>query len=234
MLWRATSGAGRQLAGLGQDRAHLASPRGVHVMSLMQRVERAQKAAQEAAERAKRKTEEAQEAHQAAQAGAEAPARSEGAAPSAVTTASVPAVQSAAAATPATQAPGGERPLVPVGPAPTGRPLTDARTAAGSSAPQMQAPRRSRADLIRELRQRLQGEVVNACDTLLDIKTTDVRTKIEAIVDRVVAAHGFAVTRDERANLVEAMVHDVTGFGPLEPLLQDETITEVMVNGPNH
>jgi pilus assembly protein CpaF len=203
-------------------------------MSLMQRVERAQKAAQEAAERAKRKAEEAQEAHQAAQAGAQAPARSEGAAPSAVTTASVPAVQSGAAATPATQAPGGERPLVPVGPAPTGRPLTDARTAAGSSAPQMQAPRRSRDDLIRELRQRLQGEVVNAFDTLLDIKTTDVRTKIEAIVDRVVAAHGFAVTRDERTNLVEAMVHDVTGFGPLEPLLQDETITEVMVNGPNH
>ena len=30
------------------------------------------------------------------------------------------------------------------------------------------------------------------------------------------------------------MVHDVTGFGPLEPLLNDESITEVMVNGPSH
>ena len=34
--------------------------------------------------------------------------------------------------------------------------------------------------------------------------------------------------------LVDEMVDDVTGFGPLEPLLDDETITEVMVNGPNH
>ena len=34
--------------------------------------------------------------------------------------------------------------------------------------------------------------------------------------------------------LIEEMVHDVTGFGPLEPLLADESITEVMVNGPSH
>ena len=46
--------------------------------------------------------------------------------------------------------------------------------------------------------------------------------------------HDFAVTREERAGSIEEMVHDVTGFGPLEPLLADESITEVMVNGPSH
>ena len=49
-----------------------------------------------------------------------------------------------------------------------------------------------------------------------------------------IAAQGFAVTRDERERLVEELIDEVTGFGPLEPLLSDETITEVMVNGPNH
>ena len=34
--------------------------------------------------------------------------------------------------------------------------------------------------------------------------------------------------------LVQEMINEVTGFGPLEPLLHDETITEVMVNGPDH
>ena len=60
------------------------------------------------------------------------------------------------------------------------------------------------------------------------------RPRIEGIFDRVVTKHGFAVTRDERARLVEEMINDVTGFGPIEPLLHDESITEVMVNGPDH
>jgi pilus assembly protein CpaF len=55
-----------------------------------------------------------------------------------------------------------------------------------------------------------------------------------AIIDRIILKHGFSLTRAERLDLVEEIVHEVTGLGPLEPLLQDETITEVMVNGPNN
>jgi pilus assembly protein CpaF len=114
-----------------------------------------------------------------------------------------------------------DTPLVPVGPAPT----------SGLMRP---APAPSREDLIREVRLRLQKEVVNAFKTLLDGKDEDVHKRIEALVDRVIAEGGFAVTREERTRMVGQMVHDVTGFGPLEPLLADPTITEVMVNGPNH
>ena len=87
---------------------------------------------------------------------------------------------------------------------------------------------------MREVRYRLQTEVVGAFKTLLDAKESEVHERIEGLVDRVIAQGGFAVTRDERERLVEEMVHDVTGFGPLEPLLADPTITEVMVNGPDH
>jgi pilus assembly protein CpaF len=58
--------------------------------------------------------------------------------------------------------------------------------------------------------------------------------KVEAIVDRAVDAHGLVLSRDERRRLVEEMADDLTGFGPLEPFLRDESVTEVMVNGPNH
>jgi pilus assembly protein CpaF len=92
----------------------------------------------------------------------------------------------------------------------------------------------SRDDLLQSIRHRLQGEVIRAFDSLLDVSSTDVREKIEGIVERVVKEGGFAVTRLERARLVDEMVDDVTGFGPLEPLLKDESITEVMVNGPSH
>jgi pilus assembly protein CpaF len=88
---------------------------------------------------------------------------------------------------------------------------------------------------LREVRLRLQDEVIRASDSLpSDASTADVQREVEAIVDRVIAAHGFAVTRDERLRLVDDAIADVTGFGPIEPLLRDETITEVMVNGPNH
>ena len=92
----------------------------------------------------------------------------------------------------------------------------------------------SRDELLTSIRQQLQGEVIRAFDSLLDASPTEVRPKIEGIVNRVVEEGGFAVTRLERARLVDEMVNDVTGFGPLEPLLKDESITEVMVNGPSH
>jgi pilus assembly protein CpaF len=92
----------------------------------------------------------------------------------------------------------------------------------------------AREDMIREVQLQLQLEVVSAFKALLDAKDKDVRATIEKLVDRVITKGEYAVTRDERARLVEGMVHDVTGFGPLEPLLADPTITEVMVNGPEH
>ncbi|HEV8699479.1 MAG TPA: ATPase, T2SS/T4P/T4SS family [Candidatus Limnocylindrales bacterium] len=96
------------------------------------------------------------------------------------------------------------------------------------------APAPAREDLIREVRLRLQVEVVSAFKTLLDAKEKDVQRTVAALVARVIKEGGFAVTREEQERLVEGMVHDVTGFGPLEPLLADPSITEVMVNGPNH
>ncbi|HEU4672727.1 MAG TPA: ATPase, T2SS/T4P/T4SS family [Candidatus Limnocylindrales bacterium] len=90
----------------------------------------------------------------------------------------------------------------------------------------------SREDLLHEVRIRLQNEVIRAFGSILDVPAEEVRTRIEAIVNRLIDENGFAVTRAERERLALEMVNEVTGFGPLEPLLADETITEVMVNGP--
>jgi pilus assembly protein CpaF len=93
----------------------------------------------------------------------------------------------------------------------------------------------AREELLRDLQLRLQDAVVAAFDSLLDdSKAGDIRSKIAGMVDRIIGLHEFAVTHDERMRLIDEMVDEVTGLGPLEPLLLDETITEVMVNGPSH
>src|SRR3990170_1878752 len=58
-------------------------------------------------------------------------------------------------------------------------------------------------------------------------------THILAREDRLHRANDFALTGAERQHLVDELVGEVEGLGPLEPLLHDGSITEIMVNGPN-
>ena len=92
----------------------------------------------------------------------------------------------------------------------------------------------ARDELLLGIRRRLQDEVSRASSQLFDAAaSTDVQARVEAIIDRVIRANGFAVTGTERMRLVEELVGEIGGLGPLEPLLADDTITEIMVNGPS-
>jgi pilus assembly protein CpaF len=60
-----------------------------------------------------------------------------------------------------------------------------------------------------------------------------------ALRERVVAdirrtlSEEVGLSRDERERLTDELANDILGYGPLERLLEDESITEIMVNGPN-
>jgi pilus assembly protein CpaF len=58
-----------------------------------------------------------------------------------------------------------------------------------------------------------------------------VKAEIKHVVERLLDEDGAAVNAAERQQLVQDIQHEVLGLGPLEPLLADPTVSEIMVNG---
>src|SRR5262249_60690047 len=52
---------------------------------------------------------------------------------------------------------------------------------------------------------------------------------VRAVRGQVMLA-GTPLTRDERRELVRQITDDILGYGPLEPMLRDDSVTEIMVN----
>ncbi len=75
--------------------------------------------------------------------------------------------------------------------------------------------------------------MIQDLDPKLDLSNqVEVRRQIEEIFGKVIDEEGLALTRAERVRMLEQITDEIIGLGPLEPLLRDESITEVMVNGP--
>ena len=60
----------------------------------------------------------------------------------------------------------------------------------------------------------------------------DLRREIAAICADGLQELGMVLTKDERTQLNNEMYDEVTGLGPLEPLLKDEDIADILINGP--
>jgi pilus assembly protein CpaF len=89
-------------------------------------------------------------------------------------------------------------------------------------------------DAYLDLKRRIQDRLLAELDPTMDISLTDeVRRTIEEMYDTILAQESIILSRAERQRLFEQIVAEILGFGPIEPLLADETITEIMVNGPD-
>ena len=53
------------------------------------------------------------------------------------------------------------------------------------------------------------------------------------VTDEVVEAEGVFLPAATRQMVIEEILHDVLGYGPIQPLLDDPTVSEIMVNGPH-
>jgi len=125
----------------------------------------------------------------------------------------------------------GQRPQQPEPGDASGRPTggTGQPPAAGPLSQTVQPGR----DGMRDVRIQIQTKIINNLDPRLDLSDfKKVRAEIEGMFNRFLDEEGSVVTRVERQRMLEQILDEILGFGPIQPLLNDETVTEVMVNGP--
>jgi pilus assembly protein CpaF len=82
------------------------------------------------------------------------------------------------------------------------------------------------------IRERVQRRLLAEADGEVDLShIPQMHQMIETLFTRVLSEENLLYTRAVRSRLLDWVIADILGFGPLEPLLQEPTITEVMVNG---
>jgi pilus assembly protein CpaF len=96
-------------------------------------------------------------------------------------------------------------------------------------------PNAQREHQLEEVRQKMHQFVIHELGPLLTdqrISEAELRRQVDEQLLRALNQERFALTVPERQALVQSVTDDVLGYGPIDPLLRDDTITEVMVNGP--
>jgi len=87
---------------------------------------------------------------------------------------------------------------------------------------------------VNQAKNKIQPMVLDRIDTSAAARMTreELFRDLTGIVGELLVETKTQLTAAERQELVEQLLNDMLGLGPLEPLLADESISEIMVNGP--
>jgi pilus assembly protein CpaF len=104
------------------------------------------------------------------------------------------------------------------------------------SAPSAGAPGQSDPNNYMDIKTRVQNKLLGELDPDMDARThgQQVRRQIEELFGAILAEENIVMARSERRRLFDQIVAEILGFGPLEMLLSDEDVSEIMVNGPKN
>lgn len=85
-------------------------------------------------------------------------------------------------------------------------------------------------ELVEHYKTRLLTEV--NLEQITSLEETDKRLRIEKYINQFMAEEKVVIPRQDKESLLSKLIDESVGFGPLEPLLKDDSITEILVNGP--
>jgi len=128
----------------------------------------------------------------------------------------------------ATSAPPSPPPQAALAPAPSQPAAPSAETVRDDAA-------RERRHKLGELRQAAHARLLETFNlpALLQASETEIKIEIGNIVRELIPNTAVAMSRSEREQLVDELYYEVMGLGPLEVLLKDENIADILINGPN-
>ncbi|WP_298885489.1 ATPase, T2SS/T4P/T4SS family [uncultured Serinicoccus sp.] len=135
----------------------------------------------------------------------------------------------ATAGSPANDARAVEAPVVEGAPAPTTSAMESPPSVTVAAAPVSSALQAFKEQAREQLFQKLGGRLTDS--TLQEAELQGlVRKELAALVQSA----DISLKPDERRRLIDDLTDDVLGYGPLQKLLDDDDVSEVMVNGPDH
>ena len=84
------------------------------------------------------------------------------------------------------------------------------------------------------LQKRVHQQLIEDLDQerLAKMLPDDARRSLREAATAILAQHRQPGLSDYRAAIIDAIIDDVLGLGPIEPLLRDDSVSEIMVNGP--
>lgn len=115
--------------------------------------------------------------------------------------------------------------------APAAKPSSPAPSTVPPTEPQ---PEAGISDELRETK----GKIFSILMTQIDLSTAsqmakdELRQQIIDLIGEIVVEQKLIINQREQHLLATEIVDDMIGLGPLEPLLKDEAVTDIMVNGP--
>lgn len=115
--------------------------------------------------------------------------------------------------------------VTPPSASPTAAPVPAGPSSAANSAAEFIL--QFKRSLLPYLIQKINPQLLNSGNQAL------LRHTIEQLIDEKLSADKVPIGRQLRDKLMADVVNEMVGFGPLEELLQDDTVTEIMVNGPS-
>ncbi len=86
------------------------------------------------------------------------------------------------------------------------------------------------------LKQRIHQKLVDKLDMsrITNSQSESFRKELRVIIERIYDLEDMMLNRSERERLVDEVIDETLGLGPLETLLKDPTVNDILINGPDH